>query len=261
MEHIENQPNTESSRSRIAERLRSQNPDINVEDDESLYSGVLAQYDLLDKDIDGYRNREEGILDMFSRDPRSAAFFNDWKQGGDPLIALVRQFGVDGLREAMEDPEKQDDLAEAHKDWLERKVKSDELEQEYQANIDASLEMAEAMCQEHGLSEEEFGQVVQLLQTIFSEFLVGKWHKETLEMAINAIKHDEHVAVAEHDALVAGKNAKIEEAKLRRKKGDGTPNMTGGGGTSATRKSLGALDRFGEKGHSIFDRGGGIKVV
>ncbi len=252
-----------SARSRVAERLRLKNPEIDLEDDEALYAGVLDQYDHYDKETGDYKEREQRMLDLFSKDPRSAAFFNDWQNGGDPLIALVRQFGSDGLKEALEDPERQDELAEAHKEWLDRKVKSEELEAEYQANIDASLEMADALCQEHGLSEEEFTQVVQFLQTIFGEFLVGKWNKETLLMAINAIKHDEHVATAEHNAMVEGRNAKIDEAKVRRKKGDGTPQMPGGGGVapSSNRRSLGALDRFSDKGGNIYYRGGGIKVV
>lgn len=252
-----------TARSRVAERLRLKNPEIDLEDDEVLYSGILDQYDHYDKEAEDYKAREQRMLDLFSKDPRSAAFFNDWQNGGDPLVALVRQFGSDGLKEALEDPERQDELAEAHKEWLERKVKSEELEAEYQANIDASLEMADALCQEHGLSEEEFAQVVQFLQTIFSEFLVGKWNKETLLMAINAIKHDEHVATAEHNALVDGRNSKIDEAKVKKKKGDGMPQIPVGGGAvpRSNRRSLGALDRFSDTREDIYDRGGGIKVV
>ena len=100
-------PDTEqvkSKRQLMTERMQSRYPDKDFSDEESLYGQIYDDYDEYDKNISGYQEREKSFSDMFTSDPRSARFLTDWRNGEDPVIGLVRQFGTD-IKEAIDDPE------------------------------------------------------------------------------------------------------------------------------------------------------------
>ena len=100
------------------ERFQQRYPDREFADDEAMWGQVNDDYADYDNQINGYRERESQMANMFAADPRSARFLMDWKNGGDPVIMLVRQFGTD-IKEALEDPEKLDAIAEVYEDWQE----------------------------------------------------------------------------------------------------------------------------------------------
>ena len=70
---------------------------------------------------------------MMSADPRSAQYLTDWANGEDPVVGLVRNFGAE-IKDVLEDPEMQDKLAEANKEYVERVAKNKALEEEYSNN-------------------------------------------------------------------------------------------------------------------------------
>ena len=247
-----------TKRQLLNERLQGRYPDIDVNDDEAVFGRISDDYDQYDNDIAGYQEREKAFADMFDKDPRSADFLMNWREGGDPVVALVRNFGTE-ITDAVNDPERQEELAEANKEFVERVAKSKELEAEYQKNLAESLETIAAMQEEKGLTDEEVDNAMELLAGIYRDALVGKFTRDSIEKALMAIKHDADVAAAAHEAEVRGKNATVEE-KLRKpaRKGDGMPALggrNGGGGRVAKPRNLGALDNFGDNNKTIWERG------
>ncbi|MFC2812204.1 MAG: hypothetical protein ACFN4S_00075 [Prevotella conceptionensis] len=229
MEEVVNQDNR-SKRDLLMERLAKKYPDKDFSDDENLFGQISDDYDANDEELNGYKEREGKFADLLNSDPRSASFLVDWKNGKNPLIALIERFGEEDFRDALDDPALREQLSEANQKFVERVAKEKELEEEYNSNITETLAYLDKLQEEDGLSDEEIAEIVQFLANIVKDGIVGKFTPESIEMARKALHHDENVAVASEEGEVRGRNAKIEE-KLRKKgAGDGLPHLDGKNG-------------------------------
>ena len=252
--------NTEvkSNRDRYAERLKSRYPDKEFADDEALFGQINDDYDNYDKELSTYREREKALSDLFASNPRSAAFLTDWRNGEDPLVGLIRKFG-DDFKAALDDPEKQEALAAANKEYAERIAKEGEYEEQYQRNIAETYNTIEQVQKEDGLSDDDIDQAMEFLIGIMKDGLLGKFSIDSIRMAVKAIRHDSDVEAANHEGEIKGRNSRIEERLRKGERNDGTANLAGknGGGSGGTRPELdlGAIDRnYGSK--NIWERGG-----
>lgn len=250
--------NTKTKRELALERLKTRYPDREYADDEALFGQINDDYADYDRQIGGYKERESQMANMFASDPRSARFLTDWRNGGDPVVLLVRQFGSD-IKDVLEDPEKLDAIAEANKEYVERVAKAKELDEEYKKNVQQSLAEMEAYQQDKGLTDEQIDDAFVHLKEIANNVIMGKFTADMLDMAFKAINHDADVAVAGEDGEVRGRNAKIEEKMRKRGKGDGVAALDGSNNVSReapAEKDMGALNNFGPSMTSIWDRGG-----
>lgn len=252
--------NTEvkSNRDRYVERLRTKYPDKEFADDEALFGQINDDYDGYDKELSDYKEREKTLSDMFASNPRSAAFLTEWRKGEDPVVALVRKFG-DDFKAALEDPEKQEALAAANKEFAERIAKEKDYEGEYQKNLNETLSTLETMQQEEGLTDEDIDSAMDFLVGIVRDGIMGKFTRESVAMALKAIRHDSDVEQADLEGEVRGRNTKIEEKLRKGSKNDGTANLgsKNGGGKGGSREmlDLGAIDQnYGTQ--NIWERGG-----
>ena len=247
-----------SNRDRYMERLKGKYPDKEFADDDALFGQINEDYDSYDNELSGYRDREKALSDVFASNPRSAAFLTDWRKGEDPIIGMIRKFG-DDFKEALEDPDKQEALAAANKEFAERIAKEKQYEKEYQANINETLTSLESMQQQAGLSDDDIDNAMEFLVGIVRDGIMGKFTPESISMALKAIKHDSDVEQADQEGEIRGKNTKIEEKLRKGSKNDGTANLgsKNGGGRNAAREmpDLGAIDRnYGSQ--NIWERGG-----
>jgi hypothetical protein len=173
-------------------------------------------------------------------------------------IAFGDAFG-DDFKAALEDPEKQEALATANKEFAERIAQEKEYEGEYQKNLDETLTTLEAMQQEEGLPDEDIDSAMDFLVGIVRDGIMGKFTRESIEMAIKAIRHDSDVEAAGHEGEVKGRNSKIEEKLRKAGKNDGTADLAGknGGGSGGSRQmpDLGAIGRY-DGTQNIWERGG-----
>lgn len=252
--------NTEvkSNRDRYVERLKTKYPDKEFADDEALFGQTNDDYDSYDNELSGYREREKALSDLFASNPRSAAFLTDWRKGEDPIIGMVRKFG-DDFKAALEDPEKQEALAAANKEFAERIAQEKEYEGEYQKNLNETLTTLETMQQDEGLSDEDIDSAMDFLVGIVRDGIMGKFTRESVAMALKAIRHDSDVEQADREGEVRGRNTKIEEKLRKGSKNDGTANLSSknGGGKGGTREmpDLGVIDQnYGTQ--NIWERGG-----
>ena len=226
-----------SKRDIVRDRMATKYPDKNFEDDEELYGQINDDYDQYDEDIARYKDHDDKLGEMFTSDPRSAAFLTSWRDGGDPAVELVRMFG-DEIREALDDPEKQEAIAEANKEFVQRVAKEKELDQQYQQNLQESLQLIEQYQQQNGLTDEQVDSAMQYLIQIVSDGVLGKFTGESIDMAMKAINHDGDVETAGYEGEVRGRNAKIDERLRRRQQGDGMPQLDGrNAGASGRREN------------------------
>ena len=165
----------------------------------------------------------------------------------------------DDFKAALEDPEKQEALATANKEFAERIAQEKEYEGEYQKNLDETLTTLETMQQEEGLPDEDIDSAMDFLVGIVRDGIMGKFTRESIEMAIKAIRHDSDVEAAGHEGEVKGRNSKIEEKLRKAGKNDGTADLAGknGGGSGGSRQmpDLGAIGRY-DGTQNIWERGG-----
>lgn len=232
-----------SRRDQHIERMRKKYPDKKFEDDDEIYGQISDDYDQYEQELEGYKGREKQLTDMFSADPRSAQFLTDMRNGIDPIVSYVKTFGIE-IKDVLDDPEMQDKIAEANKEYVERVSKSKELDAEYEKNLDTTLETLRQFQQERGMSDKEIDDVMDFLLSIVADGVMGKFSTETLDMACKAINHDVDVATASEEGEVAGRNAKITETLRKRNKGDGTAPIGGknGQGTVAPQKRQSVFD-------------------
>lgn len=250
--------NTEvkSNRDRYTERLKAKYPDKEFADDEALFGQINDDYDSYDNELSGYKEREKALSDLFASNPRSAAFLTDWRKGEDPVVGMVRKFG-DDFKAALEDPEKQEALAAANKEFAERIAQEEEFEGQYQQNMTETVSTIEQMQAEEGISDEDIDLAMEFLIGIMKDGILGKFSRESIRMALKAIKHDADVEQADREGEVRGRNTKIEEKLRKGGKSDGTANLGGKHGGSKPREmpDLGAIDQnYGTQ--NIWERGG-----
>lgn len=251
--------NTEvkSNRDRYTERLKTKYPDKEFADDEALFGQINDDYDSYDSELSGYREREKALSDLFASNPRSAAFLIDWRNGEDPIVGLIRKFG-DDFKAALEDPEKAEALAAANKEYAERIAKEEEYENEYQKNIGETLTTLDQMQKEEGLTDDDIDNAMEFLIGIMKDGLLGKFSRESISMALKALKHDADVETADREGEVRGRNTKIEERLRKDTKGDGTASLgskNGSRGVPRNMPDLGAIDQdYGMQ--NIWERGG-----
>lgn len=255
METAANQP-IKTKRDLVMERMSARHPDVDYSDDEMLYGQIVEELAQGDDEIAKYKEREKAFADMFTSDARAAQFMMDWKEGGDPILGIIRRYGVE-IKDAIDDPALQEEIAEANKDHVERLAKEKEYEEMYKTNLEQTLADLDAIQKEMGLTDEQAEGAFMFLSAIVSDGVMGKFTPESFKMALKAMNHDADVAQAAHEGEVKGRNTKIDEKLRVKAKGDGTASLdgkNGGIGAKRTMPSLGALDKFAE-GESIWDRG------
>lgn len=214
----ENQ-DVKTKRDLLRERMREKYPDKNFDDDEVLAGQIADDYDSYDNELTGLREREKQISDLFTTDPRSAQFLLNWKEGADPIVELVKQFGPD----ALQDPDK---LAAASKEYADKVTEAAKYDEQYQANMDETLAALDGL-QKEGVTDEEIDKAMGFLIGIMKDGLLGKFTPESIHMALNAINHDNDVDNAMQEGEVKGKNTKINEKLRSMKDGDGMANLAG----------------------------------
>lgn len=247
-----------SKRELILERLKEKHPEADLTNEEELFALIYDNYDNYDKVINGFEAQDKSFAELFGKDPRSAAFFMDWKNGEDPVVGLVRKFGLE-IKDIIDDPEMQEKLAKANQEYLDRVTEAKDLEEKYEANLAESMAIVDKMQKETGYSDEQIDQAIGWLMQVYRDIVVGKFSPEIIEMAIKAQNYEEAVAQAEAEGEVRGRNTKIEEKLRTRKAGDGTVMLdgrNGGGKTVTPTPDLGAIDRYNSGMMNIWERGG-----
>lgn len=233
----------ESRREAQLARLRKRHPEKKFEDEEEIFGQISDDYDAYEAENGAMKEREKALSDMFRADPRSAYMLNDMREGRDPVMGLVRRFGME-VKDILDDPEMQDKIEAANKEYLERVAKSRELEEEYEKNMDSTLALLAKHQESAGLSDEEIDRVAAAWLQIVKDGVMGKLTEETITLLGNALSHDTDVEKARKEGEVLGKNTRIVEKLRERQKGDGLQNLGGSNNAEGTRGPRGRKSMF-----------------
>lgn len=251
-------PVTPSQLDNLRGMVSSRHDNAEYANDDDFYAQIADDYASHDKELSDYKDREERMGNLFGKDPRSAQFLNDWIEGGDPVVAMVKRYGLDDFKDALDDPEKLEAIANANKAFVEQTTKEKELEAEYKKNLETSLEEIDNYQKEKGLSDEQVDEVMQYLIGVAHDIVMGKFSPALFDAACKSKNYDKDIASASHEGEVRGKNTKFDEELRKPSKGDGMPQLGSRSGGNAPQRPqvAGALGR--EK-KSVWDQGGGIK--
>ena len=232
-----------SNRDKVMKRLKEKYPDDNMDDAETRYGKIESDYaDYADK-ISKYQDNENKLKGMIDADPRAASLLMDMKDGVDPVYGMVKRFGPE-LADILNDPDKQEQIAEAQAEYMKRVALNKELEDIYEKNLNQSAITAGEFQQEKGYDDNQMDELVKAIIQCGNDMVVGKFTKQTLEAFAKALNYDNDVKTAREEGEVAGRNAKIDANKLdlRRPAGDGLPQLGGGapkqGGNSNKPSSI-----------------------
>lgn len=229
----EEQPTQKSKRDLVRERLAQKYADKSFDDDEALYGQINDDYDSYENELQGLRSDEEKLISLMNSDPRSARFLRAWMEGGDPLTVLIREYG-DDFMEQLQDPEKQEELAQASRDFAQRMAEDKEFVEQRRVNTQQSLSDIEMLEQEEGIAPEEIDDAVAFLVQVARDSMLCKFTPENIRMALKALHHDEDMAEADAEGEIRGRNATIKDRLRKSRQGDGMPNM--GGKNSRTKQ-------------------------
>lgn len=245
---------TPSKRDAFKRRLSEKYPDKNFDDEEAMFGQISDDYDSTESELNRYREDERKLTDMFNADERNAALFADFANGGDPRLTLIKLYGKD-VGDMANDPEKQEEVAAANREYVERVAKEKSLEEEYKKNLDDSLQAADDWQKKNNLTDEQVDEAFQFIVQIASDAIVGKFTEESLDLARKSITHDMDVQEAGNAGEIRGRNAKIDMKLKKSKNSDGVPSLGGksrGASKSQSSPDLGALDTIASRG-SIWD--------
>lgn len=254
MENIENQE-VVSKKSALMKRMQEKYPDMNPEDEESIYGNILGEYGEYDGKLDSYKKNEEELINRFNENPRAASFLLNMKEGKDPIVLLVQEYG-DEITDIINDPEKFEEFQQAREEYQKKILSSKKLNEEAEMNGIEMMNNLDAAQEEGGYSDEQITAAFEQFNQILNDALVHKVSKDTWLMVLKGLNHDEDVNSAAHEAEIKGRNAKINAIK-KKTSDEGMPPVLGGQSNAKSGREKqfeGALGRAGAM--DIFERGG-----
>ena len=211
-----------------AERLRGHFTDREFGDDDELYGAAADHIG----ELRDWRSKREAsdkeVIAIFKSHPKIAQVMQYIMQGAPEIEAISRVFDAEDLIRYEGEPD-YDQWAEGKKKREADTMEAEEKKGQYELNYQASLKAVEEFCAANGLDEEGKAALLDSLFAVYDDLLDGKVSPETLLLFHKGNTHDEDVADAAAQGKVEGKNEKIEVKKQKSIKGDGLPEIDGGG--------------------------------
>ena len=194
-------------RRRIAERA----PELNMEDDDAYYGYM----DDMVSEFDDYKKSSETMRSNMDKSPALTEMFMaaNKQENFDPVLWMVRQKGLD-LDALRDDPEYAEKITEAHNEWLAKRAKADEINEQAAVNMPKSIEAIQAKAAEMGLSDEQTDEIVGEIYKMGNDLTIGVIPVNIFEMLAKGRNHDADVEMAREEGVAEGLNTKVDD-KLR----------------------------------------------
>lgn len=221
------------SRDLFYERIRTNFPDANYEEDEDgYYRDALTRMDALEKDSKTLGDLTNKLNSRLGSNPQEAEVMLDWLDGVDIRTAITRHMGADALTAPEEGSDEYENWNKANEDrkkeLSDMKAKVDE----YRANAEASVTALQEFAKETGLSEEQAAELESYFTNeLLPDIYAGKIGKEFYGLIHRGRNYEADVDGAREQGRVDGRNEKIEIEK-KRLAGSGLPNGKTGGNAS-----------------------------
>lgn len=235
-----------SKRELFLERMKGKYPDKNFDDEEEFYDTLGGEFDAYDEERGKREENDKRINDLFTGNPRFAAFFMDTAGGDSPVVAFIRHFGKDVL-EGTDDEEFVSKITEEDSNYKNKVSENKRIEEEQKANLENSQKVFDKFQEDNGLSDEEMDALVESACNKAGAIFMGIFDEETLTSELKAMNHDTDVESAYQEGEIKGRNSKISKEKKKQTVPDGMPAMLGGSGSpkqTPKNETVEALDRI-----------------
>lgn len=221
------------SRDLFFERIRTNFPDSNYDEDEDgYYRDALTRMDGLEKDSALYKSLMEKLNNRLGADPQDAEVFLDWLDGAPIIEAYARHADPDSLSIPKEGTEEYDGWKKAGDERRQELAKMKAQLDEYRSNAEASETALEEFAKENGLSEEQVKELEDYVtENLLKRIYAGKLDKDFYSFVQHARNYAADVEGAREQGRVDGRNEKIEVEK-KHLAGSGLPNAKTGGNAS-----------------------------
>lgn len=202
-----NETKREAFRRRMAER----EPDLNL-DDEDAYYGYM---DNMVTEYDDYRTSSDAMRKNMDHSPALAEMFMAAREeeSFDPVLWMVRNKGLD-LDALRDDPEYAEKVTEAHNEWLAKRAKADEINEQAAANMPKSIEAIQAKAAELGLTDEQADEIVGEIYQMGNDLTLGVIPVNIFEMLAKGKTYDKDIEEAREVGIAEGLETKVTD-KLR----------------------------------------------
>lgn len=203
-----NETKREAFRRRMAER----EPNLNL-DDEDAYYGYM---DNMVSEYDEYRTSSDAMRKNMDHSPALAEMLMAARdeESFDPVLWMVRNKGLD-LDALRDDPEYAEKVTEAHNEWLSKRAKADEINEQAAANMPKSIEAIQAKAAEMGLTDEQADEIVGEIYQMGNDLTLGIIPVNIFEMLAKGKTRDADVETAREEGIAEGLNTKVTD-KLRK---------------------------------------------
>lgn len=205
--------------------------DIDTDSDD-YYDNLLKMND----DYDRMEGNEKQMNDLLAANPSFSGMIRDAKDGKSFLPSLVERFGVDNLRQALEDPAVAEELGTANDAYMKRVQQEAEDSEASQRNFEETANNLQQYALDHNMTDEQVSEVVTKMVDFVKDGIAGKFPTELIDMVYKAQNYDNDVENARETGRVQGRNENIQ-AQLERSQGEPElPPNIGQSGTLPTEK-------------------------
>ena len=202
----------ESKREAFRRRMAEREPNLNLDDED-------AYYDYMDNmvtEYDDYRTSSEAMRKNMEHSPALAEMFMaaQNQKEFDPILWMIRHKGLD-LDALRDDPEYAEKVTEAHNEWLAKRAKADEINEQAAANMPKSIDAIQAKAAEMGLTDEQANEIVLEIYQMGNDLTLGIIPVNIFEMLAKGKTRDADVEMAREEGIAEGLNTKVDD-KLRK---------------------------------------------
>lgn len=201
----------ETKKQAFRRRMAEREPKLNL-DDEDAYYGYM---DNMVSEYDDYRASSDAMRKNINHSPALAEMFMAARseENFDPVLWMIRKRGLD-LDALRDDPEYAEKIAEAHNEWLSKRAKADEINDQAAANMPKSIEAIKAKAAEMGLTEEQAEEILGEIYQMGNDLILGIIPVNIFEMLAKGKTRDADVEMAREEGVAEGLNTKVTD-KLR----------------------------------------------
>lgn len=201
----------ETKREAFRRRMAEREPNLNL-DDEDAYYGYM---DDMVTEYDEYRTSSDAMRKNMDHSPALAEMFVAARdeESFDPVLWMIRNKGLD-LDALRDNPDYAEKVTEAHNEWLAKRAKADEINEQAAINMPKSIETIQAKAAEMGLTEEQADEIVGEIYQMGNDLTLGIIPVNIFEMLAKGKTRDADVEMAREEGIAEGLNTKVND-KLR----------------------------------------------
>lgn len=233
-EVVNNEP-VVTSGSKVKDLLSKRYPDRSFEPadgsdgSDELNQAILDAITESDERAAYLEGKLNALAELFSTSPRASTFLNTLAATKNPAEAIYRAYGRDAYEEFTAG-NVSDFITRIEEEDKARNEADEKAASERAANLDASIESLSKFGEARGMSIEEQRDLFFSVYDLNVKMNEGIYPVEVFEAALKARNYDTDIANARKEGEISGRNAKIDDMKMRRSRVENmTPSLMGQG--------------------------------